>query len=358
MNTRLAALGAGIGLGLAGGAALRGRAETDIRDKVALVTGSSRGFGFVLARALAREGCCLVICARDTHELERARDGLAQQGAEVLAIPCDVAERGQVENMVRQAIARFGRIDILVNNAGIIQVGPYRAMSDDDYRQAMNIIFWGAYNTTMAVLPEMRRRGEGRIVNITSIGGKVSVPHLLPYSAAKFAAVGFSEGLRAEVAREGISVTTIVPGLMRTGSPLNVTIKGRSRWEYLWFALGDSLPFVSMDAERAARQTISAMKHGEAERVLSLPAIMLSRVHGLAPGLTANLLGVVNRLLPQADGETNETRRGMEVQREVQSPALDALMGLSLSAAKRFHQYDAPPDGHAGAAGRSQTVSS
>ena len=351
MNARLAALGAGAGLGLIGGSALRTRGEIDLRGKVAVVTGSSRGFGFVLATELCREGCRVVLCARDGHELELARLSLERRGAEALAVVCDVAERGQVERLVRQAMARFGRIDILINNAGIIQVGPYRAMTDEDYRQAMNIIFWGAYNTTMAVLPEMRRRGAGHIVNITSIGGKVSVPHLLPYSAAKFATVGFSEGLRAEAAREGIRVTTIVPGLMRTGSPLNVTIKSSSRWEYLWFALGDSLPFISMDARRAARQTISALKRGEAERVLSLPAVLLSRIHGLAPGLTANLLGLVNRVLPRADGDESESRRGQEIQQELHSAPLDALMGLSLSAAKRFHQYDAPPDGHAAADG-------
>src|SRR5204863_2590958 len=127
-------------------------------------------------------------------------------------------------------------------------------------------------HTTLDVMPDMRARREGRIVNISSIGGKVSVPHLLPYSASKFALVGLSEGLRAELAKDGIVVTTVCPGLMRTGSPRNAQFKGQHRAEYAWFTLSDSMPFFSQSAERAARQILSACRHGEAEVVLSLPA--------------------------------------------------------------------------------------
>lgn len=101
----------------------------------------------------------------------------------------------------------------------------------------------------------MRARRRGRIVNITSIGGKVGMPHLLPYTCAKFATVGLSEGLRAELGREGIRVTTIVPGLMRTGSHLKAMFRGQHEQEFTWFSLGASLPLVSMGAERAARQS-------------------------------------------------------------------------------------------------------
>src|SRR6186997_1202822 len=118
---------------------------------------------------------------------------------------------------------------------------------------------------TLAVLPDMRKRRSGRIVNITSIGGKLGIPHLLPYSASKFAAVGFSQGLRAEVAAEGIKVITVVPGLMRTGSPRNAIFRGRHRSEYAWFSISDALPGVSISAEQAARRIIEATCRGEAE---------------------------------------------------------------------------------------------
>jgi short-subunit dehydrogenase len=108
-------------------------------------------------------------------------------------------------------IQRVGLIDVLVNNAGLIRVGPFAAMTLDDFQQTMDVMFWGPLHTTLAVLPSMRERKQGSIVNIVSIGGKVGVPHLLPYSCAKFALVALSEGLRAELAPDGIRVTTIVP---------------------------------------------------------------------------------------------------------------------------------------------------
>ena len=329
-------------LGLAGRPLLQRLRMADLHGQVALITGGSRGLGLLLARELAREGCRLAICARDQQELDRARLDLQQRGAEVLTAPCDVADRAQVERFVDQAIRRFGRVDVLVNNAGVIQVGPVHSMTLADYEEAMGIMFWGTVYPTLAVLPGMLERRQGRIVNITSIGGTVSVPHLLPYACAKFAAVGFSEGLRAELARDGIGVTTIAPGLMRTGSGLNAFFKGRRRQEYVLFGALAGLPPFSMDAERAARQIVQAARRGEAERVLSIPAVLLARFHGLFPGLTADLLGLVNRFLPRADGSGAARVRGMELHEQVRSPALDAVMSWSLSAARRFHEYPGP----------------
>jgi hypothetical protein len=155
---------------------------------------------------------------------------------------------------------------------------------------------------TLAVLPGMRRRREGRIVNVTSIGGKVSIPHLLPYTASKFALVGLSEGLRSELAKDGIVVTTVCPGLMRTGSHKNALFKGRHRSEFAWFSISDSLPGLSMNADNAARQILDACERGLGEVVLSLPAKAAVLFHDLFPGITADLLGLVNRLLPAPGG--------------------------------------------------------
>ena len=339
---RLVLAGAGLGLGLAGRTWLARRGMADLRGQVVLITGGSRGLGLLLAREFAREGCRLVICARDPDELERARADLAGQGAEVLAVPCDVADRAQVDRLVAEATGSFGQVDILVNNAGIIQVGPFETMTYQDFETALGVIFWGVVHPTLAVLPQMRARRSGRIVNVTSIGGKVSMPHLLPYNCAKFAATAFSEGLRAELAGDGISVTTIVPGLMRTGSPVNADFKGQAELEFAWFALSDSLPFLSMDAERAARAIVTATRRGEAERILTLPASLAVRVHGLAPGLTTDLLGVVDRLLPPADGGTTATVRGETARQRLNSPLVDGLIGWTRSAAARFRQYPGP----------------
>jgi NAD(P)-dependent dehydrogenase (short-subunit alcohol dehydrogenase family) len=280
----------------------RERARWDLAHRTVLITGGSRGLGLLVARELAREGARVAITARDAGTLARAREDLAGRGAAVLALPCDVADRAAVERLVRETTQRLGPIDAVINNAGTITVGPVDEMGIEDYEAALATNFWGPLYTIAAVLPAMRARRAGRIVNVASIGGRLSVPHLLPYSVSKFALVGLSEGLRAELAREGIEVSTICPGLMRTGSPRHAWFKGRHRAEYAWFSLADSLPLVSMSAERAARQIVDALRFGDADRVLSLPARLGAAAHGLFPGLTAELLGVVNRLLPSSRG--------------------------------------------------------
>src|SRR5579872_587689 len=273
---------AGVGVGLAGWKLYqRVRSGESLAGKVVLITGSSRGLGLALAEEFAAQGARLVICARDQRELEAARARLAAMTTEVLAVTCDVGVQDEVQSLINQATARFGRIDVLVNNAGVIQVGPLQAQTLVDFQEAMDVMFWGTVYPTLAVLPQMKQRGSGHIANITSIGGKVSVPHLLPYDTAKFAAVGFSEGLRAEMAKEGVKVITIAPGLMRTGSEVNAYFKGNNHKEYTWFTVLGSLPVISMSAEKAAKKIVQATSHGSAEVILGFPAKMLVKFHGL-----------------------------------------------------------------------------
>lgn len=326
----------------------------DLREKVVLITGGSRGLGLVLAREFAKSGCRIAICARDARELENARRDLESRGAEVLIERCDVGSADEVRGLVAAVEARFGDIDILVNNAGIIQVGPIEAMSEKDFERAMAVNFWGTFHCTFAVLPAMRARRAGRIVNITSIGGKVSVPHLLPYSASKFAAVGFSQGLSAEVAKDGIQVITIVPGLMRTGSPVNALFKSQAAREFTWFSLGDSLPFTSISAEGAARRIVRATKRGEAEVTLSPQAKLLRLAHGIFPGIVTRALGFVNRLLPEAGGIGNEERRGMELATDVAPSRFMSLMNRAAERNNEFGGVHEPGVGHGGRVGRGE----
>lgn len=291
------------------------RKTATIHGQVVVITGGSRGLGLALAEEFALQGAKLVLCAHEEQELEQARQQLAAQGAEVLAIPCDMTQREQVQHLVDQATAHYGRIDILVNNAGIITVGPVMTQTLDDYEDSMNIIFWGSLYATMAVLPQMLERKRGCIVNISSIGGKVSVPHLSPYSSAKFALTGFSEGLHAELAKEGIAVVTVTPGLMRTGSPVNAFFKGKHHAEYTWFSMADSLPLLSTSAKKAAQQIVRATKKGKVELTLTFPAKLLTLLHGLFPTMTIKILGITDRLLPrsgQVDGLDRSTGRESE----------------------------------------------
>src|SRR5215212_5727611 len=286
--------------------------EYDLNNKTVLITGGSRGLGLVMAREFAREGSRVAICARDERELERARIDLESLGVEVMTVQCDLTNKQEVNEMVAAVNTRFGHIDVLVNNAGVIQVGPLEVMTSEDFELAMNAHFWAPLNTIMAVLPSMRQRKAGRIVNITSIGGKVSVPHLVPYSASKFALVGLSKGLRAELMKDGIKVTTVCPGLMRTGSPRNADFKGKHRFEYAWFSISDSLPLLTVSAENAARQVVQACKRGQAELVISVPAKIAVLFDSLFPEAMSQMLALGNRFLPAAGGVGTERMKGRE----------------------------------------------
>jgi NAD(P)-dependent dehydrogenase (short-subunit alcohol dehydrogenase family) len=297
----------GIGA-LAGIAAIRVLRQTryEVAGKTVFISGGSRGLGLLLAHEFASRGARIAISGRDREFLDRAAASLRRDGAEVLALETDISMREEAELAVDQIRRKFGAIDVLVNNAGTICVGPMEVMTIDDYRNSLNTHFWGPYFATMAVLPEMQRRRHGRIVNISSIGGKISVPHLLPYCVGKFALTGFSEGLRSAALKDNIFVTTVCPGLMRTGSPQNAFFKGNNKAEYAWFSISDALPLLSMDARRAARQIVNASLRGKAEVVLSLPAKFAVEIHGLFPGTTSDILGLVNQLLPSAKGDGTE----------------------------------------------------
>jgi NAD(P)-dependent dehydrogenase (short-subunit alcohol dehydrogenase family) len=333
-------------MGLAARVAPARKAEADLRGAVALVTGGSRGLGLALSRELVQQGCRVAICARDASELEAARIDLQLQefGAEVLAIPCDVSDQTQVAAVVETVTQQYGRIDILINNAGIIVVAPVETLTHADFERVMAVNFWGVLNPTMAVLPAMRARGSGRIVNITSIGGKISVPHLLPYSCAKFAAVGFSEGLRAELADTGISVTTVVPGLMRTGSHLHAEFGGEQQAEYRWFALGASAPYpVAIGTDRAARLIVRAAKRGQADCTYPVSALVAARLSGLLPSATTNVLTLVDRLLPQPPRQPAGTSSGAAIEADLDAPLLRAATVLGRSAAEEYKQVRPTP---------------
>ncbi len=328
---------AGIGVGLLGLAALRKmRRGEAVGGKVVVITGASRGLGLAMAREFAQEGASLVICARDTSELEWAREELARTGGNVLAIQCDVGNHDDVHRMVRDTMERYGRIDILINDAGVITVGPMSAQTLTDYQEAMDTMFWGVVYPTLAVLPHMMERRTGQIANITSIGGKVAVPHLLPYTAAKFAATGFSEGLHAEVAKYGIKVTTVVPGLMRTGSFVNAWFKGQNRAEYGWFSVSSAMPVLAMNARRAARKIVAAIRRGQSEIILSPQARLLAMLGGVAPGTTSELMALANRLMPAANGPDQQRHLG----KDSESAVSDSLLtSFGRRAAQDLHQY-------------------
>ncbi|MGC1240304.1 MAG: SDR family NAD(P)-dependent oxidoreductase [Chryseosolibacter sp.] len=300
LRTALGWAATGVGIFLVAKAAIKELSKFSLQDKVVLITGGSRGFGLVLARHLAARGAKLAICARSADDLELARQDLDARGAQVIAMTVDVTENEEVKAMVRDVINHYGRLDVLINNAGVIQVGPQELMNIEDYTLAMQTNFWAQLYAMLAAIPYFVDKGHGRIVNITSIGGKIALPHLLPYTASKFAAVGLSEGMHAELKKHNILVTTVIPNLMRTGSSLNADIKGDYQKEYAWFKHADSNPLLSMDPENVAERVIRAIEYGESEVTLSLNGKIATLIKGFAPGWVNFIMSAANRLLPEA----------------------------------------------------------
>lgn len=306
--------------------ALRRSRWFELAGKSVIVTGGSRGLGLVIARKLVSAGARVAICARTEDDVNEAVKQLRTLGSEVFGTTCDVRDRKAVQSFVDQTVVEFGGVDVLLNVAGVMKVGPLDAMIEEDFREAMEINCWGPLNTMLAVLPVMRHRGWGRIVNIASIGGKLAVPHMLPYDASKFALVGLSTGLRTELMQDGILVTTACPTLMRTGSPRNAEFKGQHRKEFTWFSIGGAMPIISMSAENAADQILRACQNGDGEVYITnafSPVVWAIR---LAPVTTSELLGLVNRLLPEHGGIGQNSAYGYQ-SHSAWSPSILTTLG-------------------------------
>lgn len=254
----------------------------------------------------------VAICARNREELVRAEEDLMARNADVLAYPCDLTDPDSLAEFFAAVRERFGPISVLVNNAGFMQVGPVDCMTEEDFAKAMDIHFWAPLRAIREVLPDMRRLGGGRIVNISSIGGEIAVAHMVPYCGSKFALVGLSEGMRVELAHERIYVTTVCPWLMRTGSPRNALFKGQHRKEYAWFSLLAGAPFITTSAERAAAQVLDACRYGRPRLNIGLPAKALIRLASIVPSLTADAMTAMQALLPEAGGIGSRSARGAD----------------------------------------------
>ncbi|MCQ1581793.1 SDR family NAD(P)-dependent oxidoreductase [Streptomyces parvus] len=288
----------------------RSRLPQRVKGPGALVTGGSRGLGLFMARHLAERGCVVTIAARDTEELERAAAELREAtGATVRAAVCDVRDRNAVRALVREVHQRDG-LDLVIANAGVIQVAPVEAVGAAEFGDAMDTMFYGALHTSLEALPYLKET-RGRLGLIGSVGGLLGVPHLLPYSCAKAAVGALAEGLHAEAAASGVSVTAVHPGLMRTGSHRQAEFGGDTAAEFGWFSTAAGAPLLSMDAERAARRIVDAVIQRRARLVLTAPAKAAQLAHGVAPGLTTRLSSVAARLLPSAAGQ-GTLRQGAE----------------------------------------------
>ena len=318
---------------------MRRRKAKSLLDKVVLITGSSRGLGLAMAEEFGRRGAKLVLTARNEEELERSRQLLLERkvvpASYVLLVPADLRKAEEAEYLIQRAAEHFGQIDILINNAGVITVGPVENQTIQNFHDVMDANFFSGLHCSLAALPQMLSRRSGTIVNITSIGGKIAVPHMLPYTASKFAAVGFSQGLHTELRAKGIHVLTVCPGLMRTGSHLNALFSGDAAREYHWFSLAATLPIISTSARHAARKIARAVISEATEIAITPQAILAARLSNLSPEFAAQTMSSVNRLLlPQPVPQSSGLHRGAEVRDQEWMPS--SKIGRRL--ASRYNQ--------------------
>ncbi|HEU4412372.1 MAG TPA: SDR family oxidoreductase [Polyangiaceae bacterium] len=331
------ALGLAAGLALAAAGAARRSRRLDLRGKVVVVTGGGRGLGYAIASEFARRGSRLALCGRDPAEVEGAAEALRRAGADAFAARCDASDPDEVARFFAQTLDRFGALDVLVNNAGECFVGPAVALHQADVERALRNIFWATYHPTMAALPHLRARRRGRIVNVTSIGGKVGLPHMSAYAAGKFAVTGFSETLAAELVKDGIYVSTVTPPPLRNGAQLASRYGGRREQEFAWFAWGLSSRLTAIDARRAARAVVDAAEYGDPERAVSLSSWLLARLQGLLPGTTTRVLALVDRAMPQPPAlPAGPWLPGAEVQAQSDEPALKALAQTAQAHAAQY----------------------
>jgi short-subunit dehydrogenase len=266
------------------------RSRYSFRDRTVVVTGGTRGLGLALARCFVDEGARVWVIARSFDELSAAADELTARGGWVRTIAADIRRDDHISRVIDTISMTSERLDVLVNNAGVIAMSPFENSNREDFQDAMATHFWGPLELIRAALPHLRAHGDGRIINIASLGGRVAVPHLAAYSASKFALVGLSETLRAELMKDGVLVTTVTPGLMRTGSYVNARVRGRHADEFRWFTAMSATPLTSMRADRAARMIVEASRRGQAS---------------VTPGVQAKLAILLNALLPDAYASIN-----------------------------------------------------
>ncbi len=188
----------------------------DLTGKIVLVTGASAGIGKALALDAARRGAKVVLAARREQRLQAVVKEIQDGGGEAIAIPTDMADTRQVEMLAEKAIDYWGQVDVLVNNAGYGQMGPIESIGDTAVRQQFEVNVFGVLTLTRALVPQMRELGAGRIVNLSSVAGKVAMPFSGIYNASKFAVEAISDALRVELAPFNIKVIVVEPGPVNT----------------------------------------------------------------------------------------------------------------------------------------------
>ncbi|HEU4768488.1 MAG TPA: SDR family oxidoreductase [Pyrinomonadaceae bacterium] len=240
--------------------------DLGLKDKVALVAAASQGLGRAVAEALAAEGASLVLCARNPSTLAESAAAIADStGAHVLAVPADVTDMDQIARLVQSADERFGRVDILVTNAGGPPAGQFDQLSREQWEQATRLTLFSAIELARLVLPGMKERRWGRILNITSIAVKQPVENLMLSNSLRAGLTGFARTLANEVAAYGVTVNNILPGYTRT-----------ERLEELAQMMADKQGISPAEFRAKWEQEIPMRRLGEPREFAALAAFLVS----------------------------------------------------------------------------------
>ena len=243
-------------------------------EKVAIVTGASLGIGRAAARALAEQGACVALASRNGEALSSFAEELRTQGKKVIVIPTDVTQRDQVEALVREVIAQWGRVDILISNAGEYIRAPIADLDPAIIQHSLDVNFFGGVYCAKAALPHMLKQKSGHIVFVTSMDGKIGLPPDAPYVAAKFALTGFCEVLRQEVRDSGISVTNVLPG--RVDTPMIEHLK------FSWIS-------PKLSPESVAKAILGGIRKRKPIVIVPAAAKLLYYINVFAPNLSDRL---------------------------------------------------------------------
>lgn len=333
-HRRSAAAAAGLAVGLK----FFPSEATSFAGKSIVIVGGSRGLGFALAKALLREKAHVTLLARDQMELDLAWAKLSQiQRGQLAVSSADIKKKSELKDAFQAAARRFGRIDLVINNAGSISAGSFEAMDENDFEGQMNVHFHGLLNSVESILPIFKSQGFGHIANISSIGGRIPIPHLAPYCASKFAMAGLSQTLSTELWKDGIKVTTVYPGLMRTGSAIQAVFKGETEREFAWFALASSLPGLSLDADVAAERILKGLQEGRTEIRVSWSTKWAFGLQQFFPESLRALLAGVGALLPR--GQSSERRTGARSQAWLKNQLWgEPVLKIQKEAQERFNE--------------------
>ena len=314
---------AGVGAAMAFARVARERFAISFDDRVVVITGGSRGLGLVMARLFAAEGARVVLLARDLAELDRARRDIEERGGRVLVIRCDIRRRADVRAAIDRIIDEYPDDRRAGQQRWRDSGRAARAHVGGRLRERERHAFPRTAQSYSRGRTIMRHRRFGRIVNIASFAGRVAVPHMAPYCASKFALVGLSDAVRGELDQHGIRVTTVSPGLMRTGSSRQAMFKGQHDLEFALFKTASSIPGITISAERAARKIVEACRYGDPALTLTPHAKAAAIANAVAPTMTARVWMLVSSVLPRGNGaDGNVGRKGWELERhDDQSPA-------------------------------------